>query len=324
VKCSNKAFCLLTIMVLTVFLCACSEDEYAMAYGQHPLENYHISTETSQMQMDLFASDLCAINGDNTADCTIDTVNLYSAGVFDVNDREVLYAYSVNNQVNPASLTKIMTALLVMENCDLDEVITIGDVTIYEDGIQLFNLREGDRISVRDLLYITLVYSGNDAALALAQHIAGDQDAFAEMMNARALELGATNTNFVNPHGLSHENHYTTAYDLYLIFQQAVQYDLFLEIINTTSYTVNYTTAEGEATSRTISTTNRYLTGDYDFPNQIAIVGGKTGSTMAAGKCIILYANDSAGNPYICVVMGANDEVALYGTMTALCEEAIK
>ena len=151
-----------------------------------------------------------------------------------------------------------------------------------------------------------------------------DRPAFAEMMNARALELGATNTNFVNPHGLSHENHYTTAYDLYLIFQQAVQYDLFLEIINTTSYTVNYTTAEGEATSRTISTTNRYLTGDYDFPNQIAIVGGKTGSTMAAGKCIILYANDSAGNPYICVVMGANDEVALYGTMTALCEEAIK
>lgn len=322
-KCTNRLKITLYMSLLIVLLCGCGKEEIPMEYGTHPLENYNINAEAQMSQMDLFAEELCATSSDQTEACAINTSALYAAGIFDITDREVLYSYSVNSQVNPASLTKIMTALLVIENCDLDEAIIVGDVTIYEDGIQLFHLNEGDRITVKDLLYITLVYSGNDAALALAQHVAGDQDSFAALMNQRALELGATNTNFVNPHGLSHENHYTTAYDLYLIFQEAVKHDIFLEIINTDSYTVNYTTAEGEATSRTINTTNKFLNGDYDAPGQIAIVGGKTGSTMAAGKCIILYANDASGNPYICVVMGAADEASLYGTMITLCEGTI-
>ena len=168
-----------------------------------------------------------------------------------------------------------------------------------------------------------MVYSGNDAALALAKHVAGTEEAFAEMMNARALALGATNTNFVNPHGLSNENHYTTAYDLYLIFQEAIKHDLFMEIINTQSYTVTYSDAAGEFIEKTINTTNKFLNGDYDFPNTLSIIGGKTGSTMAAGKCIILYATSPSGEPYVCVIMGAADEASLYNTMTTLCNEVV-
>ncbi|MDE6686636.1 MAG: D-alanyl-D-alanine carboxypeptidase, partial [Lachnospiraceae bacterium] len=186
-----------------------------------------------------------------------------------------------------------------------------------------FNLKAGDRITVQNLLYTMLVYSANDAALALAQHVAGSEEAFVEMMNTRALQLGATNTHFVNPHGLSHEEHYTTAYDLYLIFNAAVKYDIFQQIINTTSYTVEYTLADGTSSRRDITTTNKFLSEIYDSPAGISIIGGKTGSTMAAGKCIIVYAADAAKNPYICVVMGAGNEEQLYHLMKQLCEDVI-
>lgn len=176
---------------------------------------------------------------------------------------------------------------------------------------------------MQNLLYAMLVYSANDAALALAQHVAGSEEAFAEMMNSRALQLGATNTHFVNPHGLSHEEHYATAYDLYLIFHAAVKYDIFQQIINTTSYTVEYTLADGTQSSRDITTTNKFLSEIYDSPSGVSIVGGKTGSTMAAGKCIILYATDAAKNPYICIVMGAGNEEQLYQLMKQLCEDVI-
>ena len=277
-----------------------------------------------QSEVPLFASDICAVKDNITDTSSIDPSSLYGAGVFDVNTKKTLYAYNVNERVNPASLTKIMTALVVIENCNLDDVVTVPDVSIGEEGVQTFGLKEGDKITVKNLLYISLVYSGNDASLCLAKYVAGSEAAFAEMMNAKAASLGASNSHFINPHGLTSSEHYTTAYDLYLIFNAACKHQEFLDIISTDKYTVSYTTAEGEAKDKEISTTNKFLTGGYTMPGSVQVQGGKTGSTAAAGKCIILYDVDGNGNPYISVVMGASSEENLYNTMIKLCNDTIR
>lgn len=310
---------------------ACGEQSYTLKYGETTLpEAYNIdSSEAEASGVTLFANDLCATASDITNTSTIAYEGLNSACVYDLSSKDVLFSYNANERTNPASLTKVMTALITLdyvysEGHSFDEMVTVGDVTIHEDGVQKFGLKEGYQISLRDLLNITLIYSGNDAALALAIYIGGSEEEFVNMMNNKAASLGATNTNFVNPHGLSNENHYTTAYDLYLIFNAAVKYDDFVNIINTSSTTVTYTNTDGEFVEKTVNTTNKFLTGDYSSPSTVAIIGGKTGSTAAAGKCIILYAKDQDDNPYITVVMGASDEASLYQTMTQLINESVQ
>lgn len=320
----KKLIVFLLLFMTASSLSACASEDIPFSYGTlQANDSFSIEADEAQTQITLFASDLCAAAGNVTESSTAVVDGLNAACIYDINQQEALYSYQANERLNPASLTMIMTALIVMENCSMEDVVQIGDVTIYEDGVQLFNLKPGDRITVQNLLYAMLVYSANDAALALAQHVAGSEEAFAEMMNSRALQLGATNTHFVNPHGLSHEEHYATAYDLYLIFHAAVKYDIFQQIINTTSYTIEYTLADGTQSSRDITTTNKFLSEIYDSPSGVSIVGGKTGSTMAAGKCIILYATDAAKNPYICIVMGAGNEEQLYQLMKQLCEDVI-
>ena len=312
------------LCAVTILISACGKKEIPLSYGTlESNDSYSIRTNETQTQIGLFAADLCATAVDITDSSSAVTEGLNAACIYDINDEKVLYSYHANERLNPASLTKIMTALLVLENCNMEDVVTIGDVTIYEDGVQLFGFRTGDRITVEELLYAMLVYSANDAALALAQYVGGTTEDFADMMNQRALDLGATNTHFVNPHGLSHEEHYTTAYDLYLIFNEVVKYDLFRQIINTRSFTVEYTNAEGTYSSKEISTTNRFLSEIYESPSSVTVIGGKTGSTMAAGKCFIMYAVDAAMNPYICVIMGAGNEEQLYNIMRQLCDDVV-
>lgn len=319
----RRGFCLLLAISVLLFT-GCGKEELVMPYGTVTSDdNYTIDEMNEQMQIKLFASDYCATETDITSASSMDTGAIYSAGVYDINNKNVLYSYQGNVHVNPASLTKIMTAILTLQYGNLDENVTIGNITIYEDGIQLFGFQEGDVVKLRDLLYVTLVYSGNDGSMALAQYIGGNEETFVDMMNQKALEIGATNTHFVNPHGLTDENHYTTAYDLYLMFYTAMQYPQFREIISTSEYTFDYRKSNGEPVTKTIRTTNKYLTGDYTMPGQIAIIGGKTGSTSAAGKCIIIYLEDDKKNPYISVIMGASDEQSLYTAMTNLCQEVI-
>ena len=323
-RCSNKVL-LASLALVTLSLTGCGDRKLPLEYGKYNLpDNYNIESMDVQSEVPLFASDICAVNENITDTSSIDPSSLYGAGVFDVNTKKTLYAYNVNERVNPASLTKIMTALVVIENCNLDDVVTVPDVSIGEEGVQTFGLKEGDKITVKNLLYISLVYSGNDASLCLAKYVAGSEAAFAEMMNAKAASLGASNSHFINPHGLTSSEHYTTAYDLYLIFNAACKHQEFLDIISTDKYTVSYTTAEGEAKDKEISTTNKFLTGGYTMPGSVQVQGGKTGSTAAAGKCIILYDVDGSGNPYISVVMGASSEENLYNTMIKLCNDTIR
>lgn len=311
-------------MILGIcLLTGCGKKEYQAPYGMlETNSSYSIDESASSAHnVKLFAADICATDVDITSSSTINESYVYAAAVYNLESKETLYSYKAEERVNPASLTKIMTAIIVLENCSLDDVVTIGDVTIKEGGAQLFKLQEGDKITVRDLLCISTIYSGNDASLALANYVAGSEAAFAELMNEKAKQLGATHTNFVNCNGLTDENHYTTAHDLYLMFAEAMKYPEFVTIMNTPSMEINYSSATGEYISKTITTTDKYLTGEYATPSSVVVLGGKTGSTNAARKCLMIYGTDSSKTPYIAVIMGAEDEPTLYHMMTNLVDD---
>lgn len=271
--------------------------------------------------VDTFASDLCVVGSDIT-DGSISMSKNSCAGLFDLNKRETLFALNVNEQVDPASLTKIMTALVALKYGSLDQILTATKaVNINEAGAQLIGLKEGDTMTLDQALHILLIYSANDAGMLIADNIGGGVDAFVELMNEEAKEIGATKCHFTNPHGLTADDHYVTAYDMYLIFNAAMQYDEFQEIINMSTYSTVYSRADASTVEVNINSTNGYLRGDRSAPSTITVIGGKTGTTNAAGHCLILLAKDASGNPYIAVIMRAEDGDTLYSEMTALLEK---
>lgn len=224
---------------------------------------------------------------------------------------KVLFDENAHELAYPASTTKVMTAILVLENANLDEVITISD-DLFVLGSSMYLLK-GESFTVYELLQTLLIRSANDAAEVLATHISGSVEAFVQLMNKRAKELGALNTNFTNPHGLPDENHVTTAYDLAVIAKHAMTFDLFREIVATERLTFEATEFTPE--TRYYRNTNRFLWGTGGV-NQILyngaytnikydiIDGVKTGYTNDARNCLISSANVD-GQRLISVVLGA-------------------
>lgn len=233
---------------------------------------------------------------------------------------EVLFNNLPYKEVAPASLTKLMTALIVMEKANMDDVVTLTSAMNQDmfPGAQVCGFVPGDKITVKELLYSMLVYSGNDAANALAIHVGGDINSFVNMMNEKANLLGAVNTHFSNPSGLDIDNHYSSAYDLYLIFNECLKYDDFKTAICQASYTNHYISKSGQDASITYTSTNLYMNGTYTSPEGITIYGGKTGTTDDAGACLITYAKDSSGNEYISVSLGSKDKPELYSQMNKI------
>ncbi len=171
-------------------------------------------------------------------------------------------------------------------------------------------------------LHILLLYSANDVAVLIAEGISGSVEEFVALMNEEAKAIGATNCNFMNPNGLTQEGHYVTAYDLYLIFQEALKYELFNEIIQTNTYSTVYMDANGAEKSVEMENSNLYLRGVYDMPSNVTVVGGKTGTTNAAGHCLVLLSRSSSGTPYISVILKDDSREKLYEDMTDLLEIA--
>ncbi|MCR5357776.1 MAG: D-alanyl-D-alanine carboxypeptidase [Lachnospiraceae bacterium] len=268
-----------------------------------------------------FAYDLCIAPDENTTGGP-ELSSTAAAGLFDLNSRGTIYAKNVHKQMYPASLTKTMTALLALKYGHLEDTITASSgVLISEQGAQLVGLKEGDRLTLDQALHALLMYSGNDASVAIAEYISGSVDEFCDLMNKEARSIGATNTHFVNPHGLSDESHYTTAYDLYLIFNEAMKYDKFKEIIGTTEYSTTYSDRDGNPKEMNLKNSNLYLTGEKSYPDGVNIIGGKTGTTNMAGSCLILLLNDQKGNPYISVILKSDDRDRLYSDMNTLLEQ---
>lgn len=272
-----------------------------------------------------FANDLCVISGDILDDENVDMSQAEAAVLFDVNNREVIYSKNAHERLYPASLTKVMTALVALKYGSLDQVLTATNaINVTESGAQLCGLKPGDTMTLGQALHILLLYSANDVALLIAENIGGSTDRFIEMMNEEAKLLGATNTNFTNPHGLSDIEHYTTAYDLYLMFNEAIKYEVFTQIIQMTSYQTVFYDKDGEPKELSFETTNLYLRGHYESPDNVTVIGGKTGTTNAAGHCLLLLSKDVKGAPYISVILRSSARDVLYTEMTDLLDEIDK
>ncbi|MCR5586903.1 MAG: serine hydrolase [Lachnospiraceae bacterium] len=249
-----------------------------------------------------------------------ENITSYSALVLNETTGEMLYEKDMYAKIYPASVTKVLTALVALENCSLNEKVTFSyDAThIEEDGAVLCGFDEGDKISLKNLLYCMLIFSGNDAAYAIAEHVGGDVDTFYEMMNQKAMDIGCVNSHFVNANGLHDKDHYTTAYDMYLIFRQAVTYNIFRKIINTSRYEVPYKNAAKESHTMIVTTTNSYVSGSLQPPANVHVIGGKTGTTSDAGCCLALYSKDKSDNYYISIIFHAGDSYQLYSQMNEL------
>lgn len=200
---------------------------------------------------------------------------------------KILYEKNAYEKMYPASTTKILTAILTLETCDLTEMATVSHNAIYSlpNGYVNANLREGEEMSVKDLLYALMVKSANDAAIVLAEHIGGSVEKFAEMMNEKATQLGCKNTHFVNPNGIHNDNHYTTAYDLYLIASYCMKNETFRQLVSTTSYTLPSTNKYVNE-DRICVTTNDMLRSNSKYYNE-NVIGIKTGYTTEAKNCLI-------------------------------------
>lgn len=264
-----------------------------------------------------FAEELCVSAGNENS--SLLPLSAYSAGLFDLNRRKVIYAKDIYAKRSPASITKIMTALLTIEYGNLDEMITVTSVVKnIEAGSSVCDIREGDVFSLRQLLYGMMIASGNDAAMMIAEHIGGSVEGFVSMMNEEARKLGATGTHFANPHGLTDPDHYTTLYDIYLIFQEAVKSDLFQDIINRKNYYAEYVRSDGSSAAMTWESTNQYFTNQTESPDNISVFGGKTGTTDEAGACLALMAKDLYGNPYLSIILHSESKESLYPEMNEI------
>lgn len=227
--------------------------------------------------------------------------------LYELTTGTLVYAKNPDTQREPASLTKVMTCLLALEHGALTDSVTVSETALANmdpDG-SIAGLMIGEVYTLEELLYCLMVKSANDAAAVIAEHIAGSQSAFVAMMNDRAAELGCENTHFENPHGLHAEDHYTSARDMAKILLAALSYAEFEILYSTPSYTVPATELQGE---RTFFTTN-YLISDANTANFLdkRVIGGKTGFTTPAGRCVVCVAEDS-GLRYLAVVLGARND----------------
>ncbi len=271
----------------------------------------------------LFAEELCVVSDESLYDA--DVVNSEAGILFSISDGEVLYSKNAFERLYPASTTKIMTALLAVKYGNLDDMVTVTDeAVITEAGATLSGIKPGDVLSLRQLLYGLMLPSGNDAGAAIAVHMGQTIEGFAQMMNEEAIRLGATGTHFVNPHGLHDENHYTTAYDLYLIFQEALKYPEFREVTKTAVYAADYKDKDGNDVSRTWEGGNWYLTGKRETPEGVTVFSGKTGTTQAAGCCLVLGSRkENGGEEYISVILKASTRNNLYDNMTNIISKIV-
>lgn len=233
-----------------------------------------------------------------------------TAVLIDANTGTILAEKNADQRMYPASLTKIMTAILAIEMGDLSDVIKVDDDTPYEIAGSHIALEPGEILTLKDMLYALMLPSANDAALAIAKHYGKSEEEFVKLMNEKAKELGAYNTNFVNPHGLHDDNHYTTAADLALITKYAMKNETFRKIVQTKRYEIQPTNKKTEI--RYFANLNRlvhnsgynqiYVNGEYISPEYEYATGVKTGYTPEAGNTLVASAEKN-GTELIAVAM---------------------
>ncbi len=248
--------------------------------------------------------------GSSISYATSDAPNIASeaAILIDSSSKKILYSKSSDVRMYPASTTKILTAILTLENCNLSDVVSVPyeAISSIPSGYTTAALQAGEQLTIEQLLQILLVHSANDAANVLAYHISGSIDAFSDLMNNKVAELGLVNTHFTNPSGIHNENHYSSAYDLAILMKYCMQNTTFRKFAGL-KYCIIPATNKSE--ERVFNTTNELL---IDNNNNVAsnyyykyAIAGKTGYTTAAKNCLVSVSNKD-NLELICVVLGAD------------------
>lgn len=248
-----------------------------------------------------------------------------AALIYDDTYDSILYSKNINKKLYPASTTKVLTAILVLENADLNDMVRIDKEVVENTYGSHISLDYNEEISVDDLLHALLIASANDAALALAKHVSGSIEAFVDLMNQKAQEIGTTHTHFSNPNGLHNDNHYSTAYDLLLISKYAMDNNIFKKIVSIPKYKIKATNKKED---RIIYNTNKFLhsnektiVNNKSVPIYFEGVSGlKTGYTDEAGRCLITYAENDNRKIYTIVLKSNYDNI--YSDTLKLLDES--
>lgn len=318
-KCTNKLLACFLVICLSVSLTGCGSKEKEITNRYDIFQEDYLGQNPTQNKENYFATNLCVGGSQNIGTDKTDSQVAQGAGVFNTVTGTIPYAQNIYGKLYPASTTKILTAYVALKYGKLTDIVTVGPNALKIDpNSSTCGLAVGDKMTLQDMLYGMMMKSGNDAAIAIAEHISGSIDAFAEKMNEEAKNLGATTSHFVNPNGLPDDNHYTSVYDLYLIFQAAIQDETFHNIITTKDYTTNYTDASGAPKTQEWSSTNAYFSGEKKAPDGFTVIGGKTGTTGEAGYCLVLLSQNPAGQPIISIVLKADCKGNLYLLMNQM------
>ena len=304
----KKGIALILAVMLAILPAGCSgkqEQSYRDAYYAERVLPSEVAPDKTVKRLNGMAENVLLLPDNDESDPDFLKDSAF-AGLFNDTQQEVLYLKNPTEKLYPASMTKIMTALLVIEHCkNFDEQVEISE-DIMKTGLNvassLADLQPGCTYSVTDLLYGLLIPSGNDAANVLAAYVAGSIPAFVEMMNEKAHELGMFNTHFVNPHGLHDRNHYTTVYDLYLLTKECLNYPMFIGAAGSQDATVTGHRPDGTSFQQSYRSTNSYLLGYTVPPEGLKVRCAKTGYTGQAGRCLVLVTQDRDKNFFISVV----------------------
>ena len=309
----------LLLFVFLIICCGIAGYFYWLKNQPNILEYESKKYGTAIFQTNLAVDSLCVTNENVTSEYFQTEDDFHAIALFRPDKAEVLHANKIHEKLYPASTTKILTLYIALQRGTLTDIVTISEnaVNVPSDSSKA-GFKLGDQVSFEALLYSLMLPSGNDSAVAIAEYISGSEEEFMNLMNSEAKRLGATNSNFVTAHGYPDENHYTTAYDMYLIFNQCIKDERFLEIVSKAEYKTTVTQQNGKQREMIWKQSNQFVNGARQVPDGVQVIGGKTGTTNEAGACLILYSTSASKEPYISIIMGADSKPILYNNMTKL------
>lgn len=300
-------------MAITILVSGCGlSDEKILLANEHGLSKDAVAVSSLTEGRHLWeGAEVCVL--DDETQYEDEEVSAGAALLFSLNRPEVVYAKNVYQKMNPASITTLFTAYVVLQKKELSDVVT---VTAEEVAglwhVSTVGLKAGDQLTVEQLLHGMLLCSGVDAANVLAVETAGSKEAFVKMMNEAAKECGCVDTQFKNPNGLTETGHYTTVYDIYLMLHKLTEDERFMNIISAGTYHGEYQNAEGEKKEETYTSTVQYVEDGVSQIGSVRIIGGKTGTTSSAGHCLALICSSSSGEKYLVTILKARSRDSLY------------
>ncbi len=240
--------------------------------------------------------------------------------VMDAETGSILYGKNIDENFFPASITKVLTTLIALENSTMNETVVFSHEAVFDVDLNSsrIGIDVGEELTMEQCLYGIMLASANEVSHAVAEHIAGDISSFSELMNNRAKELGATNSNFLNPHGLPDPNHYTTAHDMAVISRAAIQNEEFRKITSTRTYNIPPTNIQEE--TRYLANHHKFIKGDLNYD---CAIGGKTGWTSISRHTLVTFAEKN-GMTLISVVMDCPNRSSQYSDTATLLDYAFE